>query len=46
MTHVNLLVFIVFLLTFLTITGEVDNIDNVSEELIVAHYDCTKMQDN
>ena len=25
---------------------EVDSIDNVSQELIVSHYNCTKMQDN
>ena len=46
MTRNNLLVFIIFLLNSLTKTFEVDNIDNVSQELIVSHYDCTKMQDN
>ena len=46
MTRKNLLVFIIFLFNSLTKTLEVDNIDNVSEELIVSHYDCTKMQDN
>ena len=46
MTHSNLLVFIIFLLNFLTKTLEVDNTDKVSQELIVSHYDCTKMQDN
>ena len=46
MTRKNLLVFIIFLFNSLTKNLEVDNIDNVSQELIVSHYDCTKMQDN
>ena len=46
MTRNNLLVFIFFLFNSLTKTLEVDYTDNVSEELIVSHYDCTKMQDN
>ena len=46
MTRNNLLVFIIFLFTSLTKTLEVDYTDNVSQELIVSHYDCTKMQDN
>ena len=44
MTRNNLLVFIISL--SLTKTLEVDYTDNVSQELIVSHYDCTKMQDN
>ena len=46
MTRNNLLVFIIFLFNSLTKTLEVDYTDNVSQELIVSHYDCTKMQDN
>ena len=46
MMHINSLVFIVFLFNFLTKTFEIDNIDKVCEELVVSHYDCTKMQDN
>ena len=46
MAHNNLLVFIIFLLEFLTNTLEVDNIDNLSQELIVSLDDCTKMQNN
>ena len=46
MTRNNLLVFISFLFNSLTKTLEVDYTDNVSQELIVSHYDCTKMQDN
>ena len=46
MTRNNLLVFIVFLFNSLTKTLEVDYTDNVSQELIVSHYDCTKVQDN
>ena len=46
MTRNNLLVFIIFLFNSLTKILEVENIDNVSQELIVSHYDCTKMQDN
>ena len=46
MTRNNLLVLIIFLTNSLTKTPEVDNIDNVSQELIVSHYDCTKLQDN
>ena len=45
MTRNILLLFKIFLLNSLTKTVEVDNIDNVSQELIVSHYDCTKMQD-
>ena len=41
-THNNLLV----IFTFPNSTLEVHNLDNVSQELIVSHYDCTKMQDN
>ena len=44
MTRKNLLVFIFF--NSLTKTLEVDYTDNVSQELIVSHYDCTKTQDN
>ena len=46
MTRNNLLVFIIFLFKSLTKTHEVDYTDNVSQELIVSYYDCTKMQDN
>ena len=46
MTRNNLLVFITFLFNSLTKTIEVDYTDNVSQELLVSHYDCTKMQDN
>ena len=46
MTHTNFLVFIVFPFYFLANTLEVQNIDNVSQELIVSHYDCTRIQDN
>ena len=46
MTRNNLLVFIIFLFNSLTKPLEVDNTDNVSQELIVSHCDCTKMQDN
>ena len=42
MTRNNLLVFIIFLFNSLTKTLEVDYTDNVSQELIVSHYDCTK----
>ena len=45
-TRNNLLVFINFLFNSLTKTLEVDYTDNASQELIVSHYDCTKMQDN
>ena len=45
MTHNNLLVFIVFLFSFLTNTLGVYNTDKVSQELIVSH-DGAKMQDN
>ena len=46
MTRNNLLVFIIFLFNSLPKTLEVDYTDNVSQELIVSHYDCTKRQDN
>ena len=46
MTHNNLLACIIFLCNCQTETLEVDNVDNVSQELIVSHYNCTKMQDN
>ena len=46
MTRNNLLVFIIFLFKSLTKTLEVDYTDKVSQELIVSHYHCTKMQDN
>ena len=46
MTRDSLLVFKIFLFTSLTKTLEIDNKDNVSQELVVSHYDCTKMQDN
>ena len=46
MTCNNLLVFFIFLFNSLTKTLEVDYTDNVSQELIVSHYDCTKLQDN
>ena len=46
MTRNNLIFFIIFLFNSSTKTLEVDNIDNVSQELIVSHYDCTKMQEN
>ena len=45
-TRNNLLFFIIFLFKSLTKTPEVDYTDNVSQELTVSHYDCTKMQDN
>ena len=45
MTHNSLLVFTIFVFSSLTKTFEVDYTDNVSQELIVSHYDCTKMQD-
>ena len=46
MTRNNLLVFIIFLFNSLTKTHEVNNIANVSQELIVSLYDCTKMRDD
>ena len=46
MTRNNLLVLIIFLFNSLTKTLEVDYTDNVSQEISVSHYDCTKMQDN
>ena len=46
MTRNNLLVFIIFLFNSQTKTLEVDYTDNVSQELVVSHYDCTKMQNN
>ena len=46
MTRSNLLVFIIFLFKCLTKTLEVDYTNNVSQELNVSHYDCTKMQGN
>ena len=46
MTLNNLVVFIISLFNFLTKTLKVDYTDNVSQELTVCHYDCTKMQDN
>ena len=46
MTRNNLLVFFIFLINSLTKTLEVDYTDNVSQELIVSHYDCTKIQEN
>ena len=46
MTPKNLLVFIIFLFNSLTKTLEVDYTDNVSQNIIVSHYDCTKVQDN
>ena len=46
MTRNDLLIFIIFLFNSLTKTLEVDNKENVSQELIVSHYDCTKTQDN
>ena len=46
MTYNNLLVCLISLLNFLTNTLEVDNIENLSQELFVSFYDCTKMQDN
>ena len=46
MPHNNFSVFVVFIFHFFTNTLEVDKIDNVSQELIVSHYHCTKMQDN
>ena len=45
MTRNNLLAFIIFLFSSSTKTLEVDYTDNMSQELIVSHYDCTKMQD-
>ena len=44
MTHKNYLVFLVFSYSFLTNTPELDDIDNLSQELFVSHYDCIKMQ--
>ena len=46
MARNNLLVFTIFLFNSLTKALEFVNIDNVSPELIVSQYDCTKMQDN
>ena len=46
MTHNILLVFIIFLFNPVIKALEVDNTDNVSQELIVSHYHCTKKQDN
>ena len=46
MTRISFLTFKNFLLYFLTNTLEVDHLDNVSQELIQSHYDCTKMLDN
>ena len=46
MTHNKLVVFKIFLYNSLTKTLEVDNTDNMSQELIVFHYDGTKTQDN
>ena len=46
MTRNNFLVFFIFLFTSLTKTLQVDYTDNVSHELIVSHYDSTKMQNN
>ena len=46
MTHNKLLVFINFLFNFLTNTLEIDNINIVSQDSTVSHYDCTKMQGN
>ena len=44
MTNDNLLVFKIFLFVFLYITLEVDNMEIVSQKLIVYHYDWTKKQ--
>ena len=46
MAHNKFSVFVVFIFNFLTNTFEVDNLDSVSEELIVSHYDRTKIQNN
>ena len=40
------LIFTVFLFIFLKMTLENDNMDNVSQELFVCHYDSPQMQDN
>ena len=45
MTCSNLIFCIDSLFSSLNITREIDNINNVSEKLIVFRYDCTKMQD-
>ena len=45
-THTSLLVSFIFLFNPLTKTLEVDYTDSASQELIVSHYDCIKMQDN
>ena len=44
-THKNSLAFNIVLLS-LTKTPEVDNTDNVTQEVTVSLYDCSKMQDN
>ena len=46
MTHNNLLAVNIFLFNSLTKTLEVDNTDNVSQDIIVSLYDCTKIEDN
>ena len=46
MTHSNLVVFIIFLCKCPTETLQVDYKDNVSQELFVSRYACTKMQEN
>ena len=46
MTRNNLLVLINFLFISFTKTLEAEYTDNVSQELTVSHYDCTKMQNN
>ena len=46
MTHNNLLVCMFFLFNFLAHTFEVDNIDNMSQDLIVSQNNCTKLQGN
>ena len=46
MTRKNLLVFIIFLFNSLSETLEVDYTNNLSQDLIVSRYDCTKNEDN
>ena len=46
MTRNNPLVFFIFLFISLTKTLEVDYTDIVSQDLVVSHYNCAKMQDN
>ena len=46
MMHIKVLVFIVFHFNSFSETLQDDNTDHVSQELIVFHCNCTKMQEN